>query len=84
MKAVKTNELEAGQWAAHMIDLPNCKGIEAMVQGRIIKTEACDMWGVASETHTTLTIREVGASPMGWHDIMRTVHNSHTWLVRTN
>lgn len=83
MKAVKTNELEVGQWAAHVIDLPNCKGIEVKDQGRIIKSEACDMWGTPSETHTTLTIRKAGASKHGWDDDMLTVHNSHTWLVRT-
>lgn len=81
MKAVKTSELEAGTYAAHMLDFPNIKGIEVFHQGEITKVEACDMWGVASETHTTVYIRERGADK---YDVkVRTVHNSHTWLVRT-
>lgn len=83
MKAVRTNELEVGQWAAHMTDLPNCKGIEVLDQGEIVEVKHVDMWGVASETHTTVVIRERGASYMGWDDKMLTVHNSHMWLVRT-
>jgi hypothetical protein len=83
MKAVRTNELQVGDWAAHMMDLPNCRGIEVFQQGEIISVEHCDVWGTPSETHTTIVIRERGASPKGWDDKMSTIHNSHMWLVRT-
>lgn len=81
MNAVKTNELVAGQWAAHMSDLPNCGGIQVAMQGEIIAVKHTDMWGTPSETHTTVYIREAGASV--WDEKVATVHNSHTWLVRT-
>lgn len=82
MKAVKSNELEVGQWAAHMLDLPNCKGIEVMDQGEITKVEHCDMWGTPSEVYTTLVLLPKYGKP--WDGKMITVHNSHMWLVRTN
>lgn len=81
MKAVKTNELEAGMFAAHMLDTPNAGGIQVAKQGEIVSVEACDMWGVASETHTTVVLRERGAA--SWDTRMSTLHNSHMWLVRT-
>lgn len=81
MKAVRTNELEAGMYAALMMDLPNCKGVEVHMQGQIDRVEACDMWGVPSDTHTTVYIRLRGADK---YDVkVRTVNNSHLWLVRT-
>lgn len=84
MKAVRTNELEAGMFAALMMDTPNAGGIRVHIQGEIIEVKSTDMWGVASDIQTTVVLRERGASRMGWDDVMRTVHNSHTWLVRTN
>lgn len=72
MKSVKTSELKAGDWAAHVLDLPNCGGIQVSKQGQIERVEACDMWGTPSETHTSLWML----------DTVITVHNSHTWLVR--
>lgn len=81
MKAVRTNELQVGDWAAHMMDLPNCRGIEVFQQGEILEVKHCDMWGTPSETHTSLTIRERGAGE--WDLKHPTVHNSHMWLVRT-
>lgn len=80
MKAVKTNELKVGDWAAHMVDLPNCKGIEVKDQGEIVDVKHCDMWGVPSETHTSVELRPKGADE--WTVRYMTVHNSHTWLVR--
>lgn len=82
MKAVRTNELEAGMFAALMMDLPNCKGIEVQNQGEIVEVKHTDMWGVASETHTTVYIKERGAAD--WDVKVHTVHNSHLWLVRTH
>lgn len=81
MKAVKTNELKVGDWAAHMLDLPNCKGIETMAQGEITQVEHCDRWGVPSEEYTTVLIVPKGGK--SWDGTMHTVHNSHMWLVRT-
>lgn len=81
MKAVKTNELKVGDWAAHMMDLPNIKGIEVRQQGEVVEVSPTDMWGVASETHTTVVLKERGAKP--WDTKTSTVHNSHVWLVRT-
>lgn len=81
MKAAKTSELEAGTFAALMMDTPNAGGIQVVIQGEITKVEPCDMWGVASEIQTTVYIRERGADK---YDVkVRTVHNSHTWMVRT-
>lgn len=81
MKAVKTNELEVGTYAAHMMDAPNLRGIEVFRQGEILEVKHCDMWGADSETHTTVVMRERGKPQ--WDTRMATVHNSHTWLVRT-
>jgi len=81
VKAIRTNELEAGMFAACMMDTPNAGGIHVHMQGEIVEVKACDMWGVASETHTTIHIRERGADK--WDVKSRTVHNSHIWLVRT-
>lgn len=81
MKAVRTNELEAGTYAAHISDLPNCKGIEVHMQGEIDRVEPCDMWGTPSDILTTVYIRLRGADK---YDVkVRTVNNSHIWLVRT-
>lgn len=81
MKAVKTNELEAGTFAAHVSDTPNAGGIHVTMQGEILEVKHTDMWGVASETHTSVLIRPCGADQYG--AVLRTVHNSHMWLVRT-
>lgn len=81
MRAVTTNELKVGDWAAHMTDLPNCRGIEVMDQGEIVKVTHCDMWGTESHYLTTVVLRERGKA--AWDTKMITVHNSHTWLVRT-
>jgi hypothetical protein len=81
VKAVNTNELQVGDWAAHMWDLPNCKGIEVDVQGEVLEVKHCDMWGVDSETHTTVILKEKGSDK--WDRKHMTVHNSHMWLVRT-
>jgi len=81
MNTVKTNELKVGDWAAHMMDLPNCKGIEVHQQGEVVEVKHCDMWGTPSETHTTVVLKARGAA--AWDTKMSTVHNSHTWLVRT-
>lgn len=81
MKAVKANELEAGMFAAYAHDLPNCGGIQIGIQGEVVEVKHTDMWGVASETHTTVFIRKPGGDV---YDVkVRTFHNSHTWLVRT-
>jgi hypothetical protein len=81
VKTVKSNELEAGMWAAHAHDLPNCGGIQIGRQGEIVEVKHTDMWGVASETHTTVYLRERGADK---YDVkVLTFHNSHMWLVRT-
>lgn len=77
MNAVKTNELQVGNYAAHTSDLPNCGGIQIDRQGYIQRVEATDMWGTHSDTHTTLWFEVKG-------DVkVITVHNDHTWLVRT-
>jgi hypothetical protein len=81
MNSVKTNELKAGDWAAHMMDLPNCGGIQIADQGQIEKVEHCDMWGTPSETHTTVYLKPAGGDK--WSTEVLTVHNSHTWIVRT-
>lgn len=81
MKAIKTNELEVGTFVAHMMDTPNAGGIHVHQQGEVVEVKACDMWGVASETHTTVVLRERGKA--SWDTRMSTVHNSHMWLVRT-
>lgn len=81
MKAVRTNELSVGDWAAHMMDAPGLRGIEVHQQGEIVSVTHTDMWGVSSETHTTVVIRERGKA--SWDTRMSTVHNSHMWLVRT-
>ena len=81
MNTVKTNELKVGDWAAHMIDTPNAGGIHVHQQGEIVSVEPHDMWGTPSETHTTVVLRERGKAE--WDTKMSTVHNSHTWLVRT-
>jgi hypothetical protein len=81
MKAVQTNELEAGTFAAFAHDLPNCGGIQIGIQGEIVEVKHTDMWGTASEIQTTVYIRERGADK---YDVkVRTFHNSHMWLVRT-
>jgi hypothetical protein len=81
MNSVKTNELKSGDWAAHVMDLPNCGGIQISDQGQIEKVEYCDMWGTPSETHTTVYLKPAGADQ--WSTEVLTVHNSHTWIVRT-
>ena len=82
MKAVQTNELEAGTFAALMMDTPNAGGIAVQIQGEIVEVKHTDMWGVASKDQTTVFIRERGA--VDKYDVkVRTVHNSHTWMVRT-
>jgi hypothetical protein len=81
MNAVKTNELKVGDWAAHMMDTPNCGGIQVHQQGEIVSVEHTDMWGTLSDSLTTVVLRERGAA--AWDTKMSTVNNSHTWLVRT-
>lgn len=81
MKAVRTSELKAGDYAALMMDLPNCSGIEVMKQGEIERVEPTDMWGTPSEILTTVYMRDRGAADK--YDVkVRTVNNSHMWLVR--
>lgn len=81
MKAVRTNELEAGTFAALMIDTPNAGGIQVHFQGEIVEVKPTDMWGTPSEIQTTVYVRGRGADK---YDVkVRTVHNSHIWLVRT-
>lgn len=81
MNAVKTTELKAGDWAALTMDTPNCGGIQVTDQGRIMEVEACDMWGTPSEILTTVYLKPAGGDQ--WSTKVMTVHNSHTWLVRT-
>jgi hypothetical protein len=81
MKAVKTNELEPGMFAAHVMDLPNCGGIQVARQGTIERIEATDMWGTVSEIQQTIWFKPVGGDD--WSTVVITVHNSHNWLVRT-
>lgn len=81
MKAVKTNELVAGDYAAHAMDLPNCGGIQITRHGVIERIEAQDMWGSPSETQSLIWFRPSGGDE--WSTVVITVHNSHTWLVRT-
>ena len=79
MKAVKTNELKVGDYAAHLMDSPNCGGIEVMRQGIIERIEPRDMWGAPSDHLQLIEIKVKGQH----YPQVITVHNSHTWLVRT-
>lgn len=81
MDAVKTSDLKVGDWAARVTDLPNCGGIQVTVQGEIMRVTASDMWGTASDSLTTVHIKQAGAED--WDVAVHTVHNSHTWMVRT-
>lgn len=81
VKAVQTPELKAGDFAAHVIDLPNCGGIQVSRQGTIEKIEAADMYGSPSYTQHLIYLRPVGGDE--YSTMVITVHNSHTWLVRT-
>ena len=72
MRSVKTHQLEKGDYAAHVIDLPNCGGIQITRQGKIERVEPQDMWGQPSETHTLIWI----------NDDVISVHNTHNWMVR--
>lgn len=81
MKAVRTNELEAGTFAALMMDTPNAGGIHVQFQGEIVEVKPTDMWGTPSDILTTVYVKERGAAD--WDVKVRTIHNTHMWLVRT-
>lgn len=76
MKTVKTNELVAGDYAAHIMDLTNCGGIQVALQGTIESIEPRDIWGIPSD-HLQLIYIKVKDEVK-----VITVHNSHIWLVR--
>jgi hypothetical protein len=82
MKAVRTNELEAGMFAALVMDTPNAGGVQVTRQGIIEKIEAADMYGVPSEHLQLIHFRKQG-STNPWDIEVITVNNSHLWLVRT-
>lgn len=81
MKAVRTDELKAGDFAALIMDMPNVKGIEVMRQGTIEKIEPADMYGTYSETLQLIYFKPRGGDD--WSTQVITVNNSHLWLVRT-
>lgn len=78
MKMVLTNQLEIGNYAAHVIDLPNAGGIQIARAGVIERVEPFDMWGNDSVQHTTVWMKFDNDEYVMPH----TIHNSHAWLVR--
>lgn len=80
MKVLRTNELEAGMFAALVMDTPNAGGIHVVRQGTIEKIEAADSYGVPSEHLQLIHFRPKGGNM--WSTQVITVNNSHMWLVR--